>query len=105
MKHCTRAAAVMGVAGVVSVLAVGPAFAVTDNGTYYCPEIWQTSASAQGYGSGNMWIKAPGGSSLHYEGYSSGMRYENHSVGSEGRWAVEASLTLNDPGTFAYCNG
>lgn len=104
MKLRARAVAMMGVVGMVSVLAIGPAYAAQESGEYYCPEIWQTSASAQGHGSGSMFIKAPGGSTLHYEGYSSSVRYEVHSVGNEGPWTVQASLSLKGPGAYAYCN-
>lgn len=74
-------------------------------GTYNCPEIYQTSASARGYGSGTMYIKAPGAGSYTYEGYSYYARVETHTVGDEGAWAVRVyDGWMSDSGTYAYCN-
>lgn len=82
-----------------------PAFAfVYKTGTYNCPEIWQTSASARGYGTGDIYIKAPGGSSYAFSGTSAYWHVERDSVGKEGSWGVKASRQLDNGKTYAYCN-
>ena len=82
-----------------------PAYAdVRKTGYCSCPEIWQSSASARGYGTGDMYIKAPGAGSYEFVGFSSVWRVERYTVGDEGSWGVQASRSLNNSGTYAYCN-
>lgn len=89
-------------AGSAVFFAALPAVAVVDEEGYTgCPEIWQF-AVARGYGSGDMYILAPGSNYFNPEG-GGGWRVETHTTRQTGAWVVEAYGNLNDPGTYGYC--
>lgn len=85
----------------VVVTAPGAAAVVDEDGYTGRSEIWEF-AVARGYGSGDMYILAPGAGSFHPEG-SGGWRVETHTIHDTGAWIVEAYGNLNDPGTYGYC--
>lgn len=80
-----------------------PAWAVSESGSLYCSEIYQTpTARAKAYG--DLYLTGPGDPGASY--YSLGSSWQvRENPGSGGYW--RASITgfggLDNGGTYAYC--